>query len=162
MRTALCSEAFIAQHIQQRYASTCTQVDKLVKLPLDPHTKWSVLHIFLQHREAHFLRNTWWHLLAAPLRQVEDALVRGNCDFVGVTSLTDQERVQVQLPHQHGGMGLRSFNEDVATAARLSSAALAHAALAEGCDKALPFRGAMGLEAYGCLGPRRPASACLG
>ena len=31
--------------------------------------------------------NTWWHLLAAPLRQVEDALVRGMCDIIGVTSL---------------------------------------------------------------------------
>ena len=47
----------------------------------------------------------------------------------------------------HDGMGLRRFSEDVATAARLSSAALAHAALVGGCDKALPVRGAMGLEA---------------
>ena len=49
------------------------------------------------------------------------------------------------------GMGLRRFSEDVATAARLSSAALAHAALAGGCDKALPFRGAMGLEVHSSL-----------
>ena len=66
------------------------------------------------------MRNTWWHLLAAPLRQVEDAPVRGMCDIIGVTSLTDQQRVQVQLPQRHGGMGLRRFSEDVATAARLS------------------------------------------
>ena len=49
------------------------------------------------------------------------------CHLIGVTSLTDQQRVQV--PHRHGGMGLRHVCEDVATAARLSSAALAHAAL---------------------------------
>ena len=146
--TALGSDAFIAQHIQQRCDGTCAQVDKLVGLPPDPQTKWSVLHNCLQHREAHLMRNTWWHLLAAPLRQVEDALVRGMCDIIGVTSLTDQQRVQVPLPHRHGGMGLRRFSEDVATAARLSSAALAHAALAGGFDKALPFRGAMGLEAH--------------
>ena len=97
------------------------------------------------------LRNTWWHLLAAPLRQVEDALVRGMCDIISVTNLMDQQRVQVQLPHRHGGMGLRRFSEDVATAARLSSAALAHAALAGGSDKAVPFRGAMGLEAHSSL-----------
>ena len=63
----------------------------------------------------------------------------------------DQQKVQVQLPHRHGGMGLRRFSEDVATAARLSSAALAHAVLAVGSDKVLPFRGAMGLEAHGSL-----------
>ena len=34
----------IAQHIQQRCDSTCAQVDKLVGLPVDPQTKWSVLH----------------------------------------------------------------------------------------------------------------------
>ena len=59
--------------------------------------------------------------------------------------------MQVQLPHRHGGMGLRRFSEDVATTARLSSAALAHAALAGGSDKALPFQGAMGLEADSSL-----------
>ena len=149
--TALGSDAFIAQHIQQRCDSTGAQVDKLVGLPLDPLTKWSVLHNCLQQCEAHLMRNTWWHLLAAPLRQVEDALNRGMCDIIGVTSVTDQQRVQVQLLHRHGGMGLRRFSEDVATAARLSSAALAHAALAGGCNKALPFRGAMGLEAHSSL-----------
>ena len=148
---SLGSDAFIAQHIQQRCDSTCAQVDKLVGLPLDPQTKWSVLHNCLQHREAHLMRNTWGHLLAAPLRQVEDALVRSMCDITGVTRLTDQQRVQVQLPHRHGGMGLRGFSEDVVTAAHLLSAALAHAALAGGSDKALPFRGAMGVEAHSSL-----------
>ena len=97
------------------------------------------------------MRNTWWHLLAAPLRQVEDVLVRGICDIIGVTSLTDKQRVQVQLPHRHGGMGLRCFNKDVATAARLWSAALAHTALAGGSGRALPFRGAVGLKANASL-----------
>ena len=150
--TALRSDAFIAQHIQQRCDSTCAQVDKLVGLPLDPQTKWSVLHSCLQRHEAHSIRNTWLHLLAAPLRRVENALVRGMCDIIDVTSLTYQQRVQVQLPHRHGGMGLRLFSEDVATAARLSSAALTHAALAGGSDKALLFRGTMGLEAQSFLG----------
>ena len=35
------------------------------------------------------MRNPWWHLLAAPLRQVEDALFRGMCNIISVTSLTD-------------------------------------------------------------------------
>lgn len=39
-------------------------------------------------------------------------------------------------------MGLRRFNEDVVTAARLSSAALAGAALADGAGKVDSFRGA--------------------
>ena len=60
-------------------------------------------------------------------------------------------KVQVQLPHRLGGMGLRRLSKDAATAARLSSAALAHAALAGGSDKALPFRCAMGLEAHSSL-----------
>ena len=103
-------------------SAVTAQVDKLVGLPLDPQTKWSVLHNCLPQREAHSMRKTWWHLMAAPLRQVEDALVRGMCDVIGVTSLTDQqlprfERAQVQLPHRHSGMGLRRFSEDVATAA---------------------------------------------
>ena len=106
-----------------------------------------MLHNFLQHLKAHLMRNTWWYLLAATLRQVKDALIRGMCDIIGVTSLTDQQRVQVQLPHRHGGMGLRSFSEDVMTA----GAALAHAALAGGSDKAVPYRGAMGLEAHSSL-----------
>ena len=126
---ALGSDAFIVQHVRQRCDSTCAQVDDLVGLPLHPQAKCSVLHNCLQHREAHLMRNTWWHLLAAPLLQVEDALVRGMCDIIGIKSLTDQQRVQV---HQHGGMGLRRFSEDVATGVRQSSAALAYAALAAG------------------------------
>ena len=46
---------------------------------------------------------------------------------------------------------MQRFSEDVATAASLSSAALAHAVLAGGLDKALPVRGAMGLEAHSSL-----------
>ena len=48
-------------------------------------------------------------------------------------------------------MGSRRFSEDVATSARLSSTALAHATLAKGSDNALPFRGAMGLKAHASL-----------
>ena len=88
--TTLGSDAFIAQHIQQRCDSTCAQVDTLVGLPLDPQTKWSVLYDFLEHREAHFMRYTWLHLLAAPLRQIEDALVCGMCDIIGVSSVKDR------------------------------------------------------------------------
>ena len=55
------------------------------------------------------------------------------------------------LPHRHGGMGLRRFNEDVATAAWLSSAALACAALADGRGKGKPFRGAAELDARAAL-----------
>ena len=73
------------------------------------------------------------------------------CDIIGETSLTNQQRVQMQLPHRHSGMGLPRFSEDVATTARQSSAAPAYAALAGGSDKALPFRGAMGLEAHSSL-----------
>ena len=79
--TALGSDAFTTQHIQQRCDRTCAQVDKLVGLLLDPQTKWNVLHNCQQQRKAHLVWNTWWHLLAAPLRQVEDALVRGMCDI---------------------------------------------------------------------------------
>ena len=79
--TALGSDACVAQHVQQRCDSTCAQVDKLVGLPLDAQTKWSLLHNCLQHREAHLVRNTWWHLLVAPLGQVEDALVRSMCSI---------------------------------------------------------------------------------
>ena len=56
--TALGSDSFIAQHVIQRCDSTCAQVDKLVGLPLDPQTKWSVLHNCLQQREAHLKRDT--------------------------------------------------------------------------------------------------------
>ena len=94
-------------------------MDRLVGLPLDLQTQWNVLHNYQQNREAHLLRNTCWHLLAAPLRRVEDALVRGMCDIIGVTSLTDQQRVQVHLPHWRRGKGLRHFSKGVATAARL-------------------------------------------
>lgn len=44
-------------------------------------------------------------------------------------------------------MGLRHFSEDVGTAARLSSAAVAHAALADGNERALPFRDMAEVEA---------------
>ena len=45
-------------------------METLVGLPLDPQTKWNVmhncLHNCLQHREAHLLRNTMWMYLAVP------------------------------------------------------------------------------------------------
>ena len=75
-------------------------------------------------------------------------LVRGVCYIIGVTSLESQQRVYVQLSHGHDGMGLRRFTEEVATAARLSSAALAHTVLARVSYKAQLFRGAVGHESH--------------
>ena len=63
--TALGHVAFRAQHVRQRCNSTCAQTGRLIGLSIDPQTKWSVLHKFLQHRDVHLTRNTWWHLLAA-------------------------------------------------------------------------------------------------
>ena len=57
--------------------NTCAQGDKLVGLPLDLQTKRSVLRNCLENREAHLMRGTWWHLLARPLPQDENAPVRG-------------------------------------------------------------------------------------
>ena len=69
--TALGYDDFIADHVQRRCDSSCKQIETLVGLPLDPQTKWDVLHNCLQHRKAHLLRNTMWMYLAVPLRQVE-------------------------------------------------------------------------------------------
>ena len=52
-------------------------------------------------------------------------------------------------------MGLRRFNEDVATAARLSSPAFAYAALADGKGKEDPFRGAAELDARAAVASLR-------
>ena len=71
------------------------------------------------------MRNTLWVFLAHPLRRVENVLMHWMCDIVGLPELTALQREQAVLPHRHGGMGLRRFNEHLATAARLSSAALA-------------------------------------
>ena len=59
------------------------------------------------------------------------------CGIVSLPQLTALQREQAVLPHRHGGMGLLRLNEDVATAARLSSAALAFAALGDGTGKGL-------------------------
>ena len=111
--------------MQRRCDRTCEQVEKLAGLPLDPPTRWCVLHNCHQHREAHLLRNTLWVFLAYPLRRVDDVLLQGKCDIVGLPQLSALQREQAVLPHRHGGMGLRRFNEAVATAAWLSSATLA-------------------------------------
>ena len=123
--TALGHDNFIEEHVRLRCDRICEQVEELVGLPLDPQTKWCVLHNCPLHREVHLLRNTLWVLLAQPLRRVEDALVQGICDIVGLPQLTALQREQAVLPHRHGGIDLRLFNEYVATAAWLSSAALA-------------------------------------
>ena len=77
--------------------------------------------------------------------------------IIGVSKLTEMQKEQVHLPHRHRGMGLRLFNGDVGTAARLSSAALAHAALTDGNERALPFRGMAEEEARGSLSKLREA-----
>ena len=84
--------------------------------------------------------------LAHPLRRVGDVLLQGMCDIVGLPQITALQREQAVLPHRRGGMDLRRFNEDVATAARLSSTALACAALADGRGKGDPFRGTAELD----------------
>ena len=145
--TALGHAHYIKEHVQYRCDRTYEQVKKLVGLPLDPQTQWCVLHNCLQHRKAHLLRNALWVFLAHALRRVEDVLLQGMCDIVVLPQLTALQREQAVLPHRHGGMGLRRFNEDVATAVRLSSAALACAALANGGGKGDPFRGAAELDA---------------
>ena len=144
--TAVGHAHFVKDHVQNRCDRTCEHVEKLVGLPLDPQTKWCVLHNCLQHRGAHVLRNTLWVFPAQPLRRVEDVLLQQMCDMVGLPQLTALQGEQQVLPHRHRGMGLRRFNEDVATAARLSSAALAFTALADGGGKGDPFRGAAELD----------------
>ena len=93
------------------------------------------------------MRNTLWVFLAHPLRRVEDVVLQGMCDIVGLPQFTALQRDEAVLPQSYGGMGLRLFNEDVATAARLSSAALACAAVADGGGKGDAFRGAAELDA---------------
>ena len=88
-----------------------------------------------------------WMVLAHSQRRVEDVLLQGMFAIVGLPQLTALQRDLAVLPRRHGGMGLRRFDEDVATAARLSSAALACAALADGGGKGDPFRGAAELDA---------------
>ena len=144
--TALGHAHAIEEQVQHRCDRTCEQVGTFVELPLDPQTKWCVLHNCLQHREAHLLRNTLWVFIAHPLRRVEDVLLQGMCDIVGLPQLTALQREQAVLPHRHGGMGLWRCNEDVATAARLSPAALACAALADGRGKDDPYRRAAELN----------------
>ena len=155
--TALGYDVCIADHVQRRCDITCEQIEKLVGLPLDPQTKWNVLHNCLEHREAHLLRNTMWMYLAVPLRQVETVMLRAVCEIIGVYELTEMQKVQVHLPHRHGGMGHRHFNKDVGTAPRLSSAALAHAALTDGNERALPFRGMAEVDARMSLNKLREA-----
>ena len=65
--------------------------------------------------------------------------------------------MQVHLPHRHGSMGLRHFNEDVGTAAHLLAAALAHVALTDGNERASPFGGMAEVEARGSLNKLREA-----
>ena len=148
--TALGHARFIEEHDQHRCDRTCEQAEKLAGLPLDPQTKWRVLRKCLEHREAH-VRGCLWVFLAQPLRHVEDALQQRICDIVGVPQLTARQREQAVLPPRHGGMGVRCFSKDVATAARLSpsSAALACAATANGSlsGKGNSFRGAVVLDA---------------
>ena len=79
------------------------------------------------------------------------------CEIIGVSELTDMQKVRVHLPHRHGGMGLGHSNEAVGKAARLSSAALAHAALTDGSERALPFRGMTEVEARMFLNRLREA-----
>ena len=120
-------------------------MDELVGSPLDPQTKWHATKL-QQRRVEHLLRNTLSVLLAQPLRRVEGALVQGMCDIVGLPQLTALQREQAALPHRHVCMGLRRLNEDVAAAARLSSAALTCAALPDSAGQGDPFRGAAELD----------------
>eukprot|EP00892_Ulva_mutabilis_P012837 jgi/Ulvmu1/9926/UM058_0009.1 len=129
--TPLGSNGFIAAHVSRRCAATRAQIAKLTALPLSPQ----------------------------PLHQVETALLKGLGDILDVTSLTDAQCLQALLPHRHGGMGLRRFTQPIADAVRLSSAALAHAALAEGTDRGLPFRGDAGDAMRHTLEELRPAVA---
>ena len=77
--TALGHAHFIEEHVQYRCDRTYEQVEKLVGLPLDPQTKWCVMHNCLQHREAHLLRHTLWVFLAHPLRRVQDVSLCKGC-----------------------------------------------------------------------------------
>ena len=51
------------------------------------------------------MRNTLWVFLAHPLRRVEDVLLQGMCDIVGLPQLTALQRDQAVLPHRHRGHG---------------------------------------------------------
>ena len=60
-----------------------------------------MLHNCPQHWEAHLLLNTLWVFLAPPLRRVEDAIVQGMCDVVGLPQLPALQREQAVLQHRH-------------------------------------------------------------
>jgi hypothetical protein len=144
--TPLGTQAFVDAHVRQRCQRTVELIDKLVGLPLQSQSKWAVLFHCLQNREAHLLRNTPWTALREHLPAVEEATLRGLCSIIGVSDLTPAQAEQAILPHRHGGMGLRHYCEDVADAARMSSAALAQCALADGVERGLPFRGCAAVE----------------
>ena len=64
-----------------------------------------------QHREEHLLRYNLWVFLAQPLHHVEEALLQGMCDIVGMPHLKALQREQAVLPHRHRDLGLPHFNE---------------------------------------------------
>jgi len=78
-------------------------MDKLAGLPLQDQTKWAVLFLCLQHKEAHLLSNTDWGMLRDELPAVEAASLRTLARIIGVKDPINQQRQQALLPHRHGG-----------------------------------------------------------
>eukprot|EP00892_Ulva_mutabilis_P011450 jgi/Ulvmu1/8678/UM047_0016.1 len=153
----LGTPAYVEAYVRRRCKRTVELMQKLAGLPLAAQTRWAVLFQCLQHREAHLLRTTDWAHLEQPLMGVENASIHAMCRIIETQQLTDIQREQALIPHRHGGMGLRHYTADVADAARLASAAVAHAVLADGIDGGKPFRGDAAIQHQARLARLRKA-----
>lgn len=92
--TPLGSREFIDARVQQRCNKTIALTEKLIGLPLDCQTKWTVLSQCVQHRRDHVLRKTRWCSLAEPMRKVEAARLRAHSHIIKAYALTDQQEQQ--------------------------------------------------------------------
>ena len=116
-------------------------IHKLTRLPLKPQDQFVLLSGSLQHRDVHLMRGVPWAQAGTGLQRLENLLVQGFRDIAGISTLSEPQHIQLTLPHRHGGFALFHASQDVAGAAYLAAASLAHACLQGGHLGLRPFDG---------------------
>ena len=137
--TPIGSEEFVSSTIEKRADVIVAEVERLMQLPLDSQTQWSLLRGSLSKRLDHLKRTVPWQRLAATVRRVEAAIQKAAAaifelppDPDGVAACRPDLLEQLTLPLRHGGFGLHAMCETEADAALLSGAAIGQNVMAEG------------------------------
>ena len=142
--TPIGTDEFVSGYAMDCANAACSTIAELQALPVPVQDKLILLRRSQQWRLAHLPRVAPWHLIEAAVDRLADTVRNAVASTLSLP-LPPGSTVaqQFQLPLRFGGLGFPRFDAQTASAAALSSAAVAESAMSGGHVRFRPFAGSM-------------------